>query len=114
MARGGTITKAMGFNEAGGFLPRKRGGRAGRYGPERRPPASMRPEDFSPGNGDLAKAVNTLLDSASMRPEDFSPGNDFDSCRLPLLRGASMRPEDFSPGNLSALTHVSKMVEKLQ
>ena len=36
------------FNEAGGFLPRKR-----EYKPEHKdkyPQASMRPEDFSPGN----------------------------------------------------------------
>ena len=61
------------FNEAGGFLPRKRTLR--RSGRQRQARASMRPEDFSPGNrrGEL---IDQLLDCvASMRPEDFSPGN---------------------------------------
>ena len=38
-----------GFNEAGGFLPRKHWSTGGN--PRRQHDASMRPEDFSPGNG---------------------------------------------------------------
>ena len=62
----------MGFNEAGGFLPRK---------PEwsaihlRHACASMRPEDFSPGNLAIGVDAPRRLILASMRPEDFSPGN---------------------------------------
>ena len=44
-----SFTTLMGFNEAGGFLPRKPAVSAKRdhVGID----ASMRPEDFSPGNG---------------------------------------------------------------
>ena len=38
--------------------------------------ASMRPEDFSPGNIAEVSALD-VRDLASMRPEDFSPGNRF-------------------------------------
>ena len=37
-----------GFNEAGGFLPRKQ--KPLEVLPAAKAPASMRPEDFSPGN----------------------------------------------------------------
>ena len=62
-----------GFNEAGGFLPRKRrqpGEAKGSAGV-----ASMRPEDFSPGNYVYAYGAAVPAGVASMRPEDFSPGN---------------------------------------
>ena len=92
-----------GFNEAGGFLPRKL---PRRPVPERRRRrASMRPEDFSPGNNIETLIAGARAVRASMRPEDFSPGN-----RAVLIdRGhvhviASMRPEDFSPGNMAAAT----------
>ena len=61
------------FNEAGGFLPRKRpaAGRRARC-PGR---ASMRPGDFSPGNMSTSAVYHQARDEASMRPGDFSPGN---------------------------------------
>ena len=37
--------------------------------------ASMRPEDFSPGNPALMRQATGDRPMASMRPEDFSPGN---------------------------------------
>ena len=47
-AAGARLRSAAGFNEAGGFLPRKPAGDHPRRPPHER--ASMRPEDFSPGN----------------------------------------------------------------
>ena len=63
----------VGFNEAGGFLPRKLLGRRQPDQPQER--ASMRPEDFSPGNLDAGGYQTLDVERASMRPEDFSPGN---------------------------------------
>ena len=42
------VTASSGFNEAGGFLPRKHLADDPRHGAQN--VASMRPEDFSPGN----------------------------------------------------------------
>ena len=72
------------FNEAGGFLPRKhpRG--------DDQPQdlcASMRPGDFSPGNPRTKTCSPTRPASASMRPGDFSPGN----VPRPTLDGSSNR-----------------------
>ena len=70
-----TVASGEASNEAGGFLPRK-----------------LRTQFHS----DLGILI------ASMRPEDFSPGNYV--ARIFELMGrvaASMRPEDFSPGNLA-------------
>ena len=87
-----------GFNEAGGFLPRKR--RRKTQAGTTTPVASMRPEDFSPGNTESFYVFGSKDDEASMRPEDFSPGNAQPGADRPLRAGqASMRPEDFSPGN---------------
>ena len=86
------------FNEAGGFLPRKR----------RRMQvvgivlgASMRPGDFSPGNRGVGSAGRDRHQAASMRPGDFSPGNRHQRDRHDRhgRPEASMRPGDFSPGN---------------
>ena len=62
-----------GFNEAGGFLPRKQTwcGVTGCVNGA----ASMRPEDFSPGNMRSMLWFDHEKQHASMRPEDFSPGN---------------------------------------
>ena len=46
----------QGFNEAGGFLPRKR--RIGLEAILAIPIASMRPEDFSPGNLSLSQRAS--------------------------------------------------------
>ena len=92
------IRHGHGFNEAGGFLPRKRSAlsedffgtargfnEAGGFLPRKRLPivsvqpqesmASMRPEDFSPGNMVCYGSNGAAIVGASMRPEDFSPGN---------------------------------------
>ena len=61
-----------GFNEAGGFLPRKPGRIAGKGFVDL---ASMRPGDFSPGNCAQVFGANAGASRASMRPGDFSPGN---------------------------------------
>ena len=86
-----------GFNEAGGFLPRKQTGAPRVVGLNDRTKASMRPGDFSPGNP--LCFVDRQITDASMRPGDFSPGNP--RCRRSRrrVRDASMRPGDFSPGN---------------
>ena len=60
------------FNEAGGFLPRKRY-RPAMFGRNRI--ASMRPGDFSPGNPAPRPRASLPPRRASMRPGDFSPGN---------------------------------------
>ena len=67
------------FNEAGGFLPRKRVARHG-YVVRNCISASMRPGDFSPGNMIENESMSNRL--ASMRPGDFSPGNVDDLQRL--------------------------------
>ena len=88
------------FNEAGGFLPRKRG--RGHVTPP--PPSSC----FNEAGGFLPRKPTTIMiwvdvpsDSASMRPGDFSPGNIVGELgRQPrAFLDASMRPGDFSPGN---------------
>ena len=116
------LSQRTGFNEAGGFLPRK---------PAERTRqdhvgvcASMRPGDFSPGNLRRRISCARSYRSASMRPGDFSPGNSLPvgrprpttcfneaggflprkprrSCTRPSSYDsrASMRPGDFSPGN---------------
>ena len=96
-AEGHRVLGCPSFNEAGGFLPRKRAQVRLLLGRRRR--ASMRPGDFSPGNFADSDRVPKCLD-ASMRPGDFSPGNAATRPVLPFfLATASMRPGDFSPGN---------------
>ena len=113
--------RAAGFNEAGGFLPRKPAW-VDRMAAEAG--ASMRPGDFSPGNAEPGRrseidpyrfneaggflprkrvegaAGETRRSVASMRPGDFSPGNaGLAADLMRRLPAASMRPGDFSPGN---------------
>ena len=100
------------FNEAGGFLPRKRLGtgrrrsrergfnEAGGFLPRKLTPASdctltliasMRPGDFSPGNHELIVHEIYSLDAASMRPGDFSPGNAEQWADAWTLLGAALQ-----------------------
>ena len=114
-----------GFNEAGGFLPRKPRPHGCAHLRPALARASMRPGDFSPGNRQRQHRGVEQQAGASMRPGDFSPGNSRSptsaACHhagfneaggfLPRKpRGApgdhsrnraqaSMRPGDFSPGN---------------
>ena len=102
------------FNEAGGFLPRKRVPHARRG--HVRAHASMRPGDFSPGNGSVARQPQHVFTCASMRPGDFSPGNQARH-ELQERRGgerASMRPGDFSPGNVRVRQGDASLDRQLQ
>ena len=87
-----------GFNEAGGFLPRKPGRReVGRGG---QAAASMRPEDFSPGNQRHDRRADRAADARFNEAGGFLPrkrGGSGAAAEAEIL--ASMRPEDFSPGN---------------
>ena len=77
--------------------------------------ASMRPEDFSPGNVLQLAEQLAEKDLASMRPEDFSPGNGVMVVAVAHPRAhASMRPEDFSPGNGICAAWMSSAVGSLQ
>ena len=90
--------RTAGFNEAGGFLPRKPVGDGDHVGRRRRCAASMRPGDFSPGNARSWKepSATTSFNEAGgflpRKPEDRSVVGH-------LCSTASMRPGDFSPGN---------------
>ena len=105
MVRTGLSQSALrkGFNEAGGFLPRKHGSSECSTRPNSTT-ASMRPGDFSPGNDGSETLLDRLaaeidLTPASMRPGDFSPGNLRRRFHPGRSHQASMRPGDFSPGN---------------
>ena len=76
--------------------------------------ASMRPEDFSPGNTVDVPVEAIPLCLASMRPEDFSPGNYRRYGEGAAEAWASMRPEDFSPGNGESGPSVWAAIARLQ
>ena len=66
--------RVMRFNEAGGFLPRKRP--AGPLRPAVRPALSFNEAGgFLPRKPVRLVVLVELVDDASMRPGDFSPGN---------------------------------------
>ena len=102
---GNTLTfspsfESIGFNEAGGFLPRKR---------ERHAARCTRPQavtGFNEAGGFLPRKRQRLPARIPIRARCFNEAGGFLPRKLdqasraaPAERHASMRPGDFSPGN---------------
>ena len=99
-AGGGYPPTRAGFNEAAGIHRRKRGAHG--YRPGAVFVASMRPPEFTGGNGGARYRARSGV-RASMRPPEFTGGNHLSPKQSVDRRvRASMRPPEFTGGNIKA------------